>query len=357
MATPASPTKKFKVDTSTAANEIKEDKKIFGKLSIEQGLKLNTGYRMPCLGLGTWKSAKNDVGTAVVNAIKAGYRHIDCAAIYGNEKEIGEALQKVWSEGIAKREEVFITSKVFNNHHLDRVPLSCEQTLKDLQLDYIDLLLMHWPIMFEEVEIPQPMRQENGYPNPKLKIKFEYKDTWKQLEKLLAGGKVRSVGVSNFTIEQLTELSKISSVVPAANQIELHPLHTQQPLLEYCQKSGTVITAYSPLGSGDSYSGSRTDTPKLLKEKVIMALADQYKKSPAQILLRWSIQKGVSVIPKSTNPTRIAENADVFDFELTADDMAQVDGLNANYRFGLGWLPGHFIPITQASTAVSTSQS
>jgi len=310
-----------------------------------QGIKLNTGYAIPVIGLGTWKSAKDDVGKAVVEAIKAGYRHIDCAQIYGNEKEIGESLQKVFAEGNVKRSDLFITSKVFNNKHLERVMGSCEQTLKDLQLDYVDLLLMHWPIMFEEVEIPQPMRQDNGLPNPKLKIKFEYRDTWKQLEKVLQSGKAKSIGVSNFTVEQLEELAKISKVVPAVNQIELHPLLTQDDLLSYCSKHGIVVTAYSPLGSGDSYSGSRADTPKLLKNDTVASVAAAVSKSPAQVLVRWGVQRGASVIPKSTNAKRIAENGDVFDFKLSDAQMKALNALNLNYRFGMGWMPGHFIPL------------
>jgi len=300
---------------------------------------------MPVVGLGTWKSSKGEVGPAVMAALKAGYRHLDCAAVYNNEAEIGETLQKAFTEGIVKREELFITSKVFNNHHEDRVPAALRNTLKNLQLDYLDLYLIHWPIKFEDEVVPQPMRQANGLPAPGIKASFEFKETWKQMESLLKEGLVKAIGVSNFTPEQIEELIADRHSVPAVNQVELHPYLVQTELLEYCRGKGIIVTAYSPLGSSDSYSGSAPGAPSLLKNDTVNAIAGEVDRSPAQVLIRWAIQKGVSVIPKSVNEDRIKANLAVFDFELSPAQMAQLDGLNRNHRFGLGWMDGHFLPL------------
>jgi len=309
-------------------------------------LRLNSGQLLPQIGLGTWKSASNAVGNAVRHALRHGYRHIDCASIYGNEAEIGEAFREVFQEGTVRREDVFITSKLFNNCHTpQRAKDSLDKTLKDLQLQYLDLYLMHWPVAFRDFEIPQPMRLPDGTPSPKLDLYFEYLDTWTVLEEFVASGKVKAIGVSNFTIDQLRQLIAHSKVgPPVVNQVEFHPYLVQTELHQFCKENGIVLTAYSPLGSPDSYSGQQPGAPALLKEPIVLELAKKHNKSPAQILLRWSVQMGTSVIPKSVTPSRIEENLQIFDFKLSEEDVSLVSSLNRNHRFGFGWLPGHYLP-------------
>ncbi|ELR20746.1 aldehyde reductase [Acanthamoeba castellanii str. Neff] len=308
-------------------------------------LTLNTGATMPVVGLGTWKSAPGEVAAAVKAALHAGYRHFDCAEIYGNEAEVGETLKAAFDEGLVKREELFITSKVFNHHHQDRAADALRTTLKNLQLAYLDLYLIHWPIKFEDAVIPQPSRQPDGSPNPLIKASFEFLDTWKAMEGLLKEGLVRAIGVSNFTQEQIDQLLADSQTVPAVNQVEFHPYLVQKELLDYCTAKGIVLTAYSPLGSSDSYTGKLEGAPSLLKCGVVNGIAAEAGRSPAQVLIRWAVQKGVVVIPKSVNEERIRANFAVFDFELSADQVARLDGLNRDHRFGLGWMPGHFFPL------------
>jgi len=312
-------------------------------LDVGSSLPLISGGTIPRLGLGTWKSSGGEVGKAVEHALKVGYRHIDCAQIYGNEKEVGAALAEAFSTGLVSRHQLHITSKVFNNRHKERVHKAIDQTLHDLQLEYLDLYLVHWPAMFEDEEIVRPMRQEDGSPSPQIKISCEYLETWKEMEKLVEEGKVKAIGVSNFTKEQIEDIANNCTILPAVNQIEMHPLLIQQDLLDYCASKGIIITAYSPLGSGDSYTGAREDTPTLLKEEKVIQIAEDVGKTPAQVLLRWAIQKGVTVIPKSVRESRIEENSQIFDFELSSEQMQALDSLNRSYRFGLGWLPGHFL--------------
>lgn len=257
--------------------------------------------KIPAIGLGTWKAEKGKVGQAVAYAVKqAGYRHIDCAAIYENEAEIGEALGKL------HRDELFVTSKLWNTeHHPDRVEKACRRTLADLKLDYLDLYLMHWGIAQPE---PIPIQT-----------------TWAAMEKLLDKGLVKSIGVANFTTMMLVDLLTYARIKPTVNQIEIHPYNSQVELVEYCQRLGITVTAYSPLGS---WRGKQV----LLSDPVVKEIAQEQQKTPAQVLIKWSLQRGLVVIPKSTTPERIAENIDVFDFELTPGQMTRINGLNKNQR-------------------------
>lgn len=274
---------------------------------------------MPTLGLGTWKAAENLVGQAVEFAIsKAGYKHIDCAAIYGNEKEIGVAFEKVIGKTI-KREDLFITSKLWNtNHKSENVEKALRQTLSDLKLDYLDLYLMHWGIAFKPgTEIFEPV---------------PISETWKAMENLVKKGLVKSIGVSNFTSIMIHDLLSYAAIKPAVNQIELHPYNTQEELIAYCKNQDITVTAYSPLGR----SGIRRDGKKgskIADEQVVKAIAVKYKKTPSQVLINWAVGRGTIPIPKSITPARIAENFEVFDFELTNLEQKEISNLNKNYRF------------------------
>lgn len=257
---------------------------------------LSNDVLMPWLGFGVWRVNEGDeVERAVKAAIRTGYRSIDTAAVYGNEVGVGKAIK---NSGVA-REELFITTKVWNaNQGYDSTLAAFEESRRKLGLEYIDLYLIHWP------------------------VKGKYKDTWKAMEKLYKDGYVRAIGVSNFQIHHLEDVISGSEVVPMVNQVEFHPMLTQKKLLEFCKLNSIQLEAWSPLMQGN------LDHPTLVK------LGEKYKKSPAQIVLRWDLQHEVITIPKSVTEHRIQENAQLFDFELTPVDMEAIDALNVNKRFG-----------------------
>ncbi|XP_067893158.1 aldo-keto reductase family 1 member A1-B [Heterodontus francisci] len=291
---------------------------------------LNTGQKMPLIGLGTWKSAPGEVKEAVQNALKAGYRHIDCAAVYNNEAEIGECLKEhVGADKMIRREELFVTSKLWNTkHHPEDVEPSCRKSLEDLKLSYLDLYLIHWPYAFQRGDVPFPK-------NPDGTVQYDYidyKETWKALEGLVKKGLVKAIGLSNFNSRQIDDVISKATIKPAVLQVECHPYFAQNELIAHCQKCGLVVTAYSPLGSSDRM-WKAPDEPVLLEDTNIKTLADKQGKSPAQIMLRWQVQRGVVAIPKSVNPARIAENLQVFDFTLTEDEMKTIGSLNRNWRY------------------------
>nr|XP_008519800.1 PREDICTED: alcohol dehydrogenase [NADP(+)] [Equus przewalskii] len=277
---------------------------------------LHTGQKMPLIGLGTWKSEPGQVQAAIKYALSVGYRHIDCAAVYGNETEIGEALKENVGPGKAvPREELFVTSKL-------------RKTLADLQLEYLDLYLMHWPFAFEQGDNPFPKNADGT-------VRYDsthYKETWKAMETLVAKGLVRALGLSNFNSRQIDDVLSVASVRPAVLQVECHPYLAQNELIAHCQARGLEVTAYSPLGSSDR-AWRDPNEPVLLEEPVVLALAEKYGRSPAQILLRWQVQRKVICIPKSVTPSRILQNIQVFDFTFSPEEMKQLDALNKNWRY------------------------
>lgn len=287
-------------------------------------LALNTGAKMPLMGLGTWKSASNEAGEAVEYALtEAGYRHIDCAAAYGNEKEIGEALGRVFKSGKVQRKDVFITSKLWNTAHAhDAVRPACEATLRDLGLDYLDLYLVHWGMSTSESHWAV---DENGVlaldPVP-------YRETWEAMEKLVEAGLVKAIGVANLSVAQLIDLLSYAKIRPAMNQVELHPYLQQSRLVEFCQYRDIAVTAYSPLGR----PGAAEMAGKLVDDETIVKIARAHKKSPAQVLLRWGVQRNTVVIPKSTHRERIKENIDIFDFEISKKEMEAIASLERGQR-------------------------
>ncbi|MGD9946885.1 MAG: aldo/keto reductase [Desulfobulbus sp.] len=291
---------------------------------------LNSGDRIPALGLGTWKSAPGAVSAAIKEAIEAGYRHIDCAPIYGNEPEVGQALSEVLQVGTIARQDLWITSKLWNNAHApELVEPALRQTLTDLGLDYLDLFLIHWPVVFTP-GVLFAQKAEEYIPLADQPII----DTWRALEACKAKGLVRNLGVCNFTVAKLKALCDQATIQPAMNQIELHPYLQQNEMLAFCRDQNIQLTAYSPLGSGDRPTPlKKQDEPTLLDNPVIEKVAAKHGISPAQVLLAWGLGRGTVVIPKSTNPERIRQNLAAAELKLDDQDMASLAALDLGFRF------------------------
>ncbi|MEJ2003633.1 MAG: aldo/keto reductase [Cyclobacteriaceae bacterium] len=296
-------------------------------------LYFSDGSSIPQLGLGTWKSDTGVVGNAVTEALKSGYRHIDCAAIYGNEKEIGTALKNAFSEKIADRNEVFVTSKLWNTmHHPDDVEKALKTTLDDLGLEYLDLYLMHWPIALKR-EAQFPFGPDDFIAPDEL----PYTETWKAMEKLKEKGLARHIGVSNFSISNLSKLIRSCNIKPEMNQVEMHPFLPQKELFHFCSDHDILMTAYSPLGSSDRSERLKAENePSLLENSIVHDIADDAGCSPAQVLLAWALQRGTCVIPKSTNPGRIKQNFNAQKVELSDEMVRTLDHLDVNFRFVSG---------------------
>ncbi|MFJ5566570.1 aldo/keto reductase [Lysinibacillus xylanilyticus] len=263
---------------------------------------LNNGLEMPIIGYGVFRVPEgDDLAEAVKTAIAKGYRSIDTAQVYRNEESVGRGIRAAIDEGLVTREELFVTSKVWNDGlSYEETLAAYDSSLEKLGLDYLDLYLVHWP-----------------------GIDTNYINVYKALEKIYQDGRVRSIGVSNFHVHHLENLLKETSVVPVINQIEFHPHLTQEEVRAYCKEKGIQVEAWSPLMNGS-----------LLEESLIQQLASKYGKTPAQIVLRYDVQHGVVTIPKTMTPARMTENLTVFDFALTEEEMAQLDTLNDGLRCG-----------------------
>ncbi|KAG7287458.1 hypothetical protein NEMBOFW57_006969 [Staphylotrichum longicolle] len=278
--------------------------------------KLNTGDSIPAIGLGTWQSQPGEVGKAVESALRGGYRHIDTAFAYGNEKEVGEGIK---ASGVP-REEIWLTTKLDNPWH-KRVAEGIERSLENLGTEYVDLYLMHWPSSTD----PDDLKKH--YPD------WDFVDTWREMQKLVGTGKVKNIGVSNFGIKNLERLLNDPSckIVPAVNQIELHPGNPSPKLVAYCASKGIHCSGYSPLGSSNS---------PLYSNETLKSIAEAKGRSIAQVILLWGIKKGWSVLPKSVNPDRVKANFELDGWDLTDEEVAKIDGVKDRFKVcGDSWLP------------------
>ncbi|RDU24890.1 aldo/keto reductase [Anaerosacchariphilus polymeriproducens] len=261
-------------------------------------LKLNNGVEIPQLGLGVFRTEVGEqTENAVKWALKAGYRHIDAAKIYNNEKSVGKAIR----ESGVKREDIFVTTKLWNDDIIQRrTKEAFYESLEALQMDYVDLYLIHWPVEGSD-------------------------EAWHEMEMLYLAGKIRAIGISNFHKQNIERLEKAASIIPAVNQIESHPLLNNQKLIDFCKAKGIQVQVWSPLGGTGS---------NLLQNEILTQMATKYDKTPAQIVIRWNIQRDVIVIPKSAHENRIISNKDVFDFELEQEDMSIIHEMDKNFRVG-----------------------
>ena len=275
----------------------------------DTSVRLSSQATQPMVGLGTWQAPKGQVRDAVKAALETGYVHLDCAAAYANEDEVGEALEDAFARGVATRTDLFVTSKLWNDRRRpEDVRAGLLQTLKDLRLEYLDLYLIHWPVCWRRGTLMQDDADASIL------------ECWRELERCVDEGLIRSIGVSNFSRPKLEELIRDARVKPAVNQIESHPLLPNTELVRWCQSNDIAVTAYSPLAQGGA----------VLTDSTVTSIADKHGVTPAQVLLRWNVERGVVVIPKSVTPKRIAQNADVFGFGLDDDDMRRMESLDAD---------------------------
>lgn len=294
-----------------------------------KNLTFKNGDQLPIIGLGTWKSKPGEVSQAVYWAIEVGYRHIDCAAVYQNENEVGEGIAKAIYEGLVKREELFVTSKLWNNSHKKgQVLPAIQKTLSDLKLDYVDLYLVHWPIAFK-AEVGFPKDREDFYTYEEVSIG----ETWKAMQEVKQQGLAKHIGVSNFNQNKLNEILKIGGQIPEMNQVEMQPYLPQEGLVAFCEEHGILLTAYSPLGSPDSRAEKHADDPKLLLDPVVKEIANKHNVGPGQILIAWSIARDIAVIPKSVNQDRIKGNLASAKINLDDHDMMELRDIGINHRF------------------------
>ncbi|WUR02598.1 aldose reductase [Vairimorpha necatrix] len=283
---------------------------------------LNNGKEMPMLGLGTYKiNTEKSVEDALRNALKCGYRHIDTALLYENEIFIGKALLKIFKEGLVKREELFITSKLWNTYHEDP-ERGIRTTLNNLQMDYIDLYLVHWPVKFKTNENFESLKNEKG---EIILDEFECVKLWNKMEKLLEKGLTKSIGVANHGEHNLQLILKECKIKPVVNQVEINPYLSQEGLVDFCHKNGINVISYS------SFGGPTKSKYNLREDEELIKISKKYNKTVSQVILSWLIKRDIMVIPKSTSEEHIKENAGIFDIE--DEDMKKISGLNKNFRF------------------------
>jgi D-xylose reductase len=303
-------------------------------------LKLASGDAMPSIGMGLWKVAPGDCVRVVGDAIDVGYRHFDCACDYANEESVGQGLRAAIDGGLCAREDLWITSKLWNTYHArDHVRPACERSLRDLGVDYFDLYLIHFPIAQRyvpfETRYPPEWFYDPEAESPGIELsKTPIHETWSAMEELVRDGLVRNIGVCNFGTSQLRDLLAGAELAPSVLQVETHPYLTQAKLLRFCSEQGIAYTGFSPLGALSYFSlGMAEEGEAAIESEVIRTIAKRAERTPAQVILRWGLQRGTAIIPKSENRARMTENLAIFDFELTQAEMDSISDLNRDRRF------------------------
>jgi D-xylose reductase len=309
-------------------------------------IELDTGDALPAVGLGLWKIPRPETAALVETAIRTGYRHLDAACDYGNEAEAGAGVRTALAAGACRREELWITSKLWNTYHrAENVRPACERTLRDLGVDYLDLYLVHFPIALEyvapEVRYPPEWFVDPTATEPVMKpVKVPIAETWRAMEELVRAGLVRNIGVCNFGCSLLRDLLSYAEIRPSVLQVELHPYLTQEKLVRFCREERIAVTGFSPLGASSYLElGMATAVESVLQQRAVAAAAARTRKTPAQVVLRWGVQRGTAIVPKTSRPERLAENLAIFDFELSSAEMQEISALDRNRRFND---PGHF---------------
>lgn len=303
-------------------------------------ISLKWGAQLPKVGFGFWKVEQNKAADVCHSAIDVGYRHLDCACDYGNEVEVGQGIAKAISDGICDREDLWVTSKLWNTYHApEHVLPACERTLQDLGLEYLDLYLIHFPIAqrfvpFEKNYPPGWFFNPNAA-NPVIEeARVPVSETWQAMEELAKSGLVRNIGICNFGTSQLRDLLSYAKIRPSVLQVETHPYLTQEKLLRYCNQERIAYTAFSPLGAQSYFDiGMAKKSEAVMKNPVVANIAKATGKTPAQVLLRWGVQRGTAVIPKTSRRERMEENINIFDFKLTGEQMAAISALDQGRRF------------------------
>jgi D-xylose reductase len=292
------------------------------------------------VGLGLWKIEPENTADAVVAAVNAGYRHFDSACDYGNESEAGEGLRRAMATGAVDRDALWITSKLWNTYHrAEHVRPALLRSLADLQLDYLDLYLMHFPIATRFVPFATRYPPEWVYDPEGAEPRIEpdsvpLLETWQAMEELVREGLVRDIGVCNFGTSLLRDLVNAADTPPAVLQVELHPYLCQEKLLRFCRESGIAVTGFSPLGAQSYFALNMAEAHEaIIEQEAVRSIARRLGRSPAQVVLRWGLQRGTSIVPKTSRPHRLVENLALFDFELTETDMAAIGGLDRHRRF------------------------
>lgn len=303
-------------------------------------LKLSSGDELPSVGLGLWKVKKANAAALVREAIHVGYRHLDAACDYGNEPEVGQGIHLALQDNLVRREDLWVTSKLWNTYHApEHARPAVERTLRDLRLDYLDLYLIHFPIA--QTFVPFEKRYPPGWffdpdaPEPKIEpARVPIADTWRAMEDLVRAGLVKNIGVSNFGCSLIRDLLASAQIPPAVLQVEMHPYLAQPKLLRFCHAEGIAVTAFSPLGA-PSYVPLNMATPSdsVMEQSVVRDAAAIHGRTPAQIVLRWGVQRGTAIVPKTSRPERLRENLALFDFQLTPEQMDALDALDIGKRF------------------------
>eukprot|EP00092_Neocalanus_flemingeri_P107510 GFUD01137986.1.p1 GENE.GFUD01137986.1~~GFUD01137986.1.p1 ORF type:complete len:325 (-),score=73.88 GFUD01137986.1:187-1161(-) len=304
--------------------------------------------RMPAVGYGCWKIGKDTAADLIEKVIRLGYRHIDGASDYANEKEVGQGIKRAIDAGVCKREDLFVTSKLWNTFHApEHVEEACQKSLDDLGLEYLDLYLIHFPISLKYVPIdvhypPEWINDPTSTEKKMELVPVPVSATWQAMEGLVEKGLVKNIGLSNWNAQGLRDIFSYAKIKPSVLQIEIHPYLQCDRLVSYAQSLGMVVTAFSPLGHGQSYAALGYANSVAIKEETILEIAERLGVTPAQVVLRWGIQRGYSVIPKSENEGRIKENLSVEGFKLSEEDMEKIKSLEKNFRMND---PGLFCPL------------